>query len=100
MHSTQIKLKKEIIHIVALNDITHQMEEQEISSWKKLIRVINHEIMNSMTPIITLAMAIRKKLASGEQAKSTKELTKEALEDAIQGASIIEERSKGLVEFI
>jgi len=100
MHSTQIKLKKEIIHIVAINDITNQMEEQEISSWKKLIRVINHEIMNSMTPIITLSMAIRKKLASGEQAKPTKELTKEALEDAIQGASIIEERSKGLVEFI
>ena len=100
MHSTQMKLKKEVIHIVALNDITNQMEEQEISSWKKLIRVINHEIMNSMTPIITLSMAIRKKLANGKQVKLTKELTKEALEDAIQGASIIEERSMGLVDFI
>lgn len=100
MHCTQIKLKKAFIHIVALNDITHQMEEQEISSWKKLIRVINHEIMNSMTPIITLAMAIRKKLANKEGAKSKEELTREALEDAIQSAVIIEERSKGLVEFI
>lgn len=100
IHCTQIKLKKEFINIVALNDITHQMEEQEISSWQKLIRVINHEIMNSMTPIITLSMAIRKKLANNEGAKPKEELTEVALEDAIQSASIIEERSKGLVQFI
>lgn len=99
-HSSQIKLKQENVHIVAMNDITHQMEEQEILSWKKLIRVINHEIMNSMTPIITLSMAIRKKLARGDDAKSLETLTKEALEDATQSASIIEERSKGLVQFI
>lgn len=87
IHSSQIRLKQETVRIVALNDITHQMEEQEILSWKKLIRVINHEIMNSMTPIITLSMAIRKKLSKEEA-------------DAIQSASIIEERSKGLVQFI
>ena len=87
IHTSQIKLKKETVRIVALNDITHQMEEQEILSWKKLIRVINHEIMNSMTPIITLAMAIRRKLSKEET-------------DAIHSASIIEERSIALVHFI
>ncbi len=100
IHSSRIKLKQETVHIVALNDITHQMEEQEILSWKKLIRVINHEIMNSMTPIITLSMAIRKKLAKGNQAKPVEQLPSEALDDAIHSASIIEERSKGLVQFI
>lgn len=89
--SSIIKLKKETIHVIALNDITRQMEEQEIQSWKKLIRVINHEIMNSMTPIITLAMAIRKKLTKN---------TPDAMEDAISSASIIEERSNSLVSFI
>jgi len=97
---SQIKLKKERVYIAAFSDITHHMEEQEIRSWKKLIRVINHEIMNSMTPIITLSMAIRKKLAHGDQAKKLEEIKLEALEDAIQSASIIEERSSGLVEFI
>lgn len=100
IHSSQIKLKKERVHIIALNDISNQMEEQEILSWKKLIRVINHEIMNSMTPIITLSMAIRRKLSKGNQAKPATQLNSEALEDAIQSASIIEERSKGLVQFI
>ncbi len=100
IHSSQIKLKREAIHIVALNDISMQMEEQEILSWKKLIRVINHEIMNSMTPIITLSMAIRRKLVKGEEAKQVIQLSKVAIEDAIQSASIIEERSNNLVKFI
>ena len=100
IHHSQIILKTERIHIIALNDISMQMEEQEILSWKKLIRVINHEIMNSMTPIITLAMAVRRKLSDGDKTKSAEQLSTEALEDAIQSASIIEERSKGLVQFI
>jgi len=100
IYASQIKLKQETVYIVALNDITHQMEEQEILSWKKLIRVINHEIMNSMTPIITLSMAIRKKLAHGGQVLPAEQLSNVALQDAIQSASIIEERSGGLVQFI
>ena len=100
LFASQIKLKQETVRITALNDFTHQMEEQEILSWKKLIRVINHEIMNSMTPIITLSMAIRKKLARGDQVKPAEHVSKEALQDAIQSAAIIEERSSGLVQFI
>jgi two-component system nitrogen regulation sensor histidine kinase NtrY len=76
------------------------MEEQEILSWKKLIRVINHEIMNSMTPIITLAMAIRKKLDIQHTGQPVKPPKQVALQEAIQSASIIEERSAGLVQFI
>jgi signal transduction histidine kinase len=100
LYHSQIRLKQETVHIVALNDITHQMEEQEILSWKKLIRVINHEIMNSMTPIITLAMAIRKKLDAQNPGKTPEPPKQVALQDAIQSASIIEERSSGLVQFI
>jgi nitrogen fixation/metabolism regulation signal transduction histidine kinase len=100
IYNSQIKLKQETVHIVALNDITHQMEEQEILSWKKLIRVINHEIMNSMTPIITLANAIRKKLANGDQTKSSEQKSDVTLQDSIHSATIIEERSSGLVQFI
>jgi nitrogen fixation/metabolism regulation signal transduction histidine kinase len=100
IYHSQIRLKQETVHIIALNDITHQMEEQEILSWKKLIRVINHEIMNSMTPIITLAMAIRKKLSSGDRTKPAETSQQSSLQDAIHSADIIEERSSGLVQFI
>ncbi len=100
IQSSIIKLKSETLHIIALNDISNQMEEQEIRSWKKLIRVINHEIMNSMTPIITLAGAIRRKLVKGGNTIRADQISEEALEDALRSSAIIEERSKGLVSFI
>jgi signal transduction histidine kinase len=53
-----------------------------------------------MTPIITLSMAIRRKLSIGEEAKQMEKISTEAIEDAIQSAVIIEERSTGLVQFI
>ena len=76
------------------------MEKQEILSWRRLIRIINHEIMNSMTPIITLSMAIRRKLGNGTEAKQPEQISEAALEDAIESATIIGERSSGLVQFI
>jgi nitrogen fixation/metabolism regulation signal transduction histidine kinase len=89
---SRIKQGTSLINIITLKDISMQMEEQEITSWKKLIRVINHEVMNSMTPIITLSTAIRNKL--------TRIKTPEALEDAVNSAGIIGERSAGLIGFI
>jgi len=100
IQSSVIKLKSETLQIIALNDISSQMEEQEIRSWKKLIRVINHEIMNSMTPIITLAGAIGRKLGKGSGEQKTAQISGEVLQDALRSAAIIEERSNGLVSFI
>jgi signal transduction histidine kinase len=56
--------------------------------------------MNSMTPIITLSMAIRRKLTLGNETRPVEQLSITLLEDAIASASIIEERSSGLVSFI
>lgn len=100
IQSSHIKLNSEALQIIALNDISSQMEEQEIRSWKKLIRVINHEIMNSMTPIITLAGAIQRKLGKSLGEERAGQLSEEVLSDALRSTAIIEERSNGLVSFI
>ena len=100
IQKSSIRLKNENIRIIALHDISQQMEEQEIRSWKKLIRVINHEIMNSMTPIITLALAIRKKLTREKDSKSPGHISEEDRLDAVKSTVIIQDRSAGLVSFI
>lgn len=96
----QIRLKGESVNIISLNDISIQMEEQEVESWKKLIRTINHEIMNSMTPILNLTTAIRKKLCRGNRVKLPGEQQLKDLKDAVKSAGIIEDRSRSLIEFI
>ncbi len=98
--ATQMVSQGEEYTIFTLHDIRSQMEEQEINSWKKLIRVITHEIMNSITPITTLTLAIRKKLTGTKRGKGTIQIRNDDIDVALSSTEIIEERSKGLIHFI
>ena len=100
INTSIIKMRGIRNHIITLNDIRHQMEEQEIASWKKLIRVINHEVMNSITPILTLTAAIKNKLKKKSAGKSTSDISEKDINDALASSDIIEERSRGLINFI
>ncbi|KPK85321.1 MAG: hypothetical protein AMS27_07775 [Bacteroides sp. SM23_62_1] len=100
INTSIIKMKGIRNHIITLNDIRHQMEEQEIVSWKKLIRVINHEVMNSITPIITLTTTIKNKLQKKQDKKSLSAIDDKDIKDALASSDIIEERSRGLINFI
>ncbi|MCK4699727.1 MAG: PAS domain S-box protein, partial [Bacteroidales bacterium] len=95
-----IKSKGEPYTIITFNDIKNELEEQEIHSWKKLIRIITHEIMNSITPITTLTSAIKRKLNKGKGKRETVEYTPLEIQDALSGMDIIEERSQGVIHFI
>ncbi|UCG26732.1 MAG: hypothetical protein JSV24_07045 [Bacteroidales bacterium] len=86
--------------VYTFHDIKNEMDEQEINAWKKLIRVITHEIMNSITPITTLTLAIRKRLMNGNLKKQAGEVNDDDIDVALSSTEIIEERSKGLVHFI
>jgi two-component system, NtrC family, nitrogen regulation sensor histidine kinase NtrY len=97
---TQLKIGNELIHIISCLDIKPELEKQELDSWKKLIRVLRHEIMNSITPITTLTTAIRRSFTSQKQRKDCTEITPENIDDAITSAEVIEERSKGLIDFV
>ena len=95
-----IRSKGEPYTIFTFNDIKNELEEQEIHSWKKLIRIITHEIMNSITPITTLTSAIKRKLNKGKGKRETIEYTPLEIQDALSGMDIIEERSQGVIHFI
>ena len=95
-----IKSKGEPYTIFTFNDIKNELEEQEIHSWKKLIRIITHEIMNSITPITTLTSAIKRKLNKGKGKRETVEYTPLEIQEALSGMDIIEERSQGVIHFI
>ncbi|MGC9343447.1 MAG: sensor histidine kinase, partial [Bacteroidales bacterium] len=94
--SSRIKNLGEEYRIFTIQDISTEMEEKEISSWKRLIRVINHEIMNSITPVTTLTHAIKKKL----KATDTQDIREKNIDEALKSVEIIEDRAEGLIHFI
>ena len=65
-HETQAMLKDKHVRIIALSDVSHELSNQEVDSWIKLIRVLTHEIMNTITPVTSLSETLLKELGSEE----------------------------------
>jgi two-component system nitrogen regulation sensor histidine kinase NtrY len=98
--STITVIENKRIKIISLQDIRNELEEKELDSWKKLISTLTHEIMNSITPITTLTVAIKRCFKQNGNIKSPENISIENIKDAIDSTNIIEERSKGLISFV
>ena len=66
-HETQAMLKDKHVRIISLSDVSHELSNQEVDSWIKLIRVLTHEIMNTITPVTSLSETLLKELDNEEQ---------------------------------
>jgi two-component system nitrogen regulation sensor histidine kinase NtrY len=100
INSTVTVIEDKRIKIISLQDIRNELEEKELDSWKKLISTLTHEIMNSITPITTLTVAIKRCFMQDGNIKSPENISAENIKDAIDSTNIIEERSKGLISFV
>lgn len=87
--------------VIAFHNINTELDQKEVESWQKLIRVMTHEIKNSVIPISTLAEVINDMLkGSGEGSFALGDLSPEDQDDLIVSIRTIEKRSKGLVKFV
>lgn len=84
--------------IFSLHNINNEMEMLEIESWQKLIRVITHEIMNSITPITSLATTLEDIAQDAVQKKKT--ITDDDLNDTLLGLKTIRHRGEALLNFV
>jgi len=82
-----------------MQNIQSELEEKEMISWQNLIRVLTHEIMNSITPIASLASTATGLLGDDKECKVPQDMN-EAIVDVRHAVKTIEKRSKGLITFI
>ena len=85
---SSITIQDKLYRIIALNDISHELDEREIDSWIRLTRVLTHEMMNSLTPVTSLS----EMLLTLPGAQKDEELR--------QGLETIHTTGKGLVNFV
>ena len=72
LHTTEFKLHDQLYKLVSLQNIQVELEEKEAEAWQSLTRVLTHEIMNSLTPIASLAATASSMLpASGSENDTT-----------------------------
>ena len=93
IRKTIIKNQDTELHLYALHNIFPELEAQEMISWHKLIRTLTHEIMNSVTPVISLAETTDQLLVESE------ELDPDTVEDVHLAIQTIQKRSESLLHF-
>jgi signal transduction histidine kinase len=99
LYATEFRLQGRDYKLVSLQNIQRELEENEMEAWQKLIRVITHEIMNSVTPISTLASTIGD-LILAESPDTGDAALMEGRKDIQEAARAIEKRSRGLLHFM
>ncbi|UII33775.1 ATP-binding protein [Fulvivirga ulvae] len=96
LHVKDFILQNKSFRLVLLQNIHIELEQKEVEAWQKLISVLTHEIMNSVTPIVSLSSAINQMLHNEDLSK----LPADDQEDIITSLQTIENRSKGLLKFV
>jgi nitrogen fixation/metabolism regulation signal transduction histidine kinase len=99
IYATGFVLRKQQLMLVAMQNIQYELEEEEMKSWQNLIRVLTHEIMNSITPIGSLASTAYGLLKDNQECE-VPETVNEVMVDVREAVNTIEKRSKGLLTFI
>ncbi len=97
----EIKLLNAPYLIIAFQDIRSEIEQKEIEAWHNVIRILAHEMLNSFTPVSSLASTIKLMTEPDEEGKwNLNQLDEEDLHDINVAASTIKKRSDGLLEFV
>jgi two-component system, NtrC family, nitrogen regulation sensor histidine kinase NtrY len=98
VYATEFKMRDQLYTLISLQNIQSELEEKEMESWQKLIRVLTHEIMNSITPISSLAATVNYMLEKEDNpADGVKD---ETINDIKVAVNTIQKRSEGLLHFV
>lgn len=99
--ATEFRMHGEDLTLVSIQNISAELDEKEIESWQKMIRVLTHEIMNSITPITSLASTIHEMTVRRENGKiRMNSLDEEDVESFDHAMTTIQNRSQGLLNFV
>lgn len=99
---SELKLGDNRVRLVSFQNIKNELDEKELDSWQKLIRVLTHEIMNSVSPINSSIGTLTELFTDEETGKAIKadQINAEILDDVLTALSIIDERNTGMIDFV
>jgi len=95
----EINLKGEEVKVVSIHDLSAGMERKEIDDWIRLIRILSHEIMNSLAPITSISTTLKEVWAEYDSAKTAQGAALSAIQQTMKGLDAIAEQSAGLTTF-
>jgi len=97
---SEVHENNEILKIFSFHDIDREMTDYELQSWNGLIKVVSHEIMNTITPMLTVVDTIKDCHTINRLEKETHQLTKKDINDTLRSIELLENRLNSLKNFI
>jgi len=101
VYATELRMRGQRLTLVSIQNIQSELEEKEMDAWQNLIRVLTHEIMNSVTPIASLSATVNGLLSGeAEDPQRMPQIQDETLQDVCDAVHTIQKRSEGLLHFV
>ena len=103
VYATEFRQKQKNFKLVSLQNITGELAEKEMEAWQSLVRVLTHEMMNSVTPISSLASTVNNMLldeSTDDKSELKTELEPEVISDIGHALQTIQKRSVSLLNFM
>ena len=100
LKATPFKAQQEELILLSIQDIRNELDEKEMDSWTKLIRVLMHEIMNSLAPITSLSESLSKYFTVDGRPILPEEVNENTIHTTIRGLDVIKDQGKGLIRFV
>ena len=97
---TPISIEGKQLLLVIVHDIQKELDDKETDSWVKLIRVLTHEIMNTITPITSISESILKYFKKGNQLSTPEEFGELQIKNSAKGLEVIKEQGNDLMSFV
>jgi two-component system nitrogen regulation sensor histidine kinase NtrY len=100
IYAIELTLRGENVKLISIQNIQSELEEKEMEAWQNLVRVLTHEIMNSVTPISSLAGIVEEELKGHMEVQQDTPLTRDQMSDIHLSLQTISKRSEGLIHFV
>ncbi len=100
LKSTAITVDRQSLLLVVVQDIHKELDEKETDSWVKLIRVLTHEIMNTITPITSISESVLKYFKKDGQLLTPGEFVEHHMKSTIKGLEVIKDQGNDLMGFV
>jgi signal transduction histidine kinase len=88
------------VKLISVQDIRYELESKELESYRKLISVLTHEIMNLISPLTSVSKALYAMYHTNQQPISLDDMDEIILKTTLNGLQLIDEQSNGLLNFI
>ncbi|HLO60287.1 MAG TPA: ATP-binding protein [Bacteroidales bacterium] len=100
IRATELKFENRVIRLISFENITRELDRKELDSWQRLIRVLTHEIMNSVSPVTSLTSVISGYFKENGQIRKPGDISERIINKTLEGLNTIEETGKGLLDFV